>query len=98
MTESLTVDVLLHPGEGDAALLAALTEAEQEGAWGLWAQDGPLPLFADEAHDVPARVEHTESLVTRCKGVKRLISSHRWDHGMLELTQTNATNEIVQLR
>ena len=41
MTESLTVDVLLHPGEGDAALLAALTEAEQEGAWGLWAQDGP---------------------------------------------------------
>lgn len=49
----LTTDVLFHPSEGDSSFFAAFTESQQEGAWGLGAQDGPLPLLTDEAHYVP---------------------------------------------
>lgn len=52
-----TTDVLLHPREGDATFLAALTEAQQKGPRGLGAQDGSLPLLADEPHDVPGQEE-----------------------------------------
>lgn len=57
----LTTDVLLHPSEGDSSFLAAFTESQQEGAWGLGAQDGPLPLLADEAHYVTGGKEGQHS-------------------------------------
>lgn len=56
----LTADVLLHPGEGDASFFAAFTEPQQEGAWGLSAQDGPFPLLADEAHYIPGDREEQQ--------------------------------------
>lgn len=56
----LTTDVLLHPGEGDASLLTALTEAQQEGARRLRAQDGPLPLLTDETQNIPAQTEREQ--------------------------------------
>lgn len=52
-----TADVLLHPSEGDSSFFAAFTESQQEGAWGLGAQDGPLPLLTDKAHYVPGGKE-----------------------------------------
>ena len=56
----LTTDVLLHPGEGDSSFFAAFTESQQEGAWGLSAQDGPFPLLADEAHYIPGDREEQQ--------------------------------------
>lgn len=56
-TAKLTADVLLHPCESDTSFLAAFTESQQEGAWGLGAQDGSLPLLTDEAHYVPGATE-----------------------------------------
>ena len=56
----LTADVLLHPGEGDSSFFAAFTESQQEGAWGLSAQDGPFPLLADEAHYIPGDREEQQ--------------------------------------
>lgn len=48
----LTTDVFLHPREGDATLPAALAETQQEGSWRFGTEERPLPLLADEAHDV----------------------------------------------
>ena len=56
----LTTDVLLHPSEGDSSFFAAFTESQQEGAWGLGAQDGPLPLLTDKAHYVPGGKEEKQ--------------------------------------
>lgn len=56
----LTTDVLLHPGEGDASLLTALTEAQQEGTRRLRAQDGPLPLLTNETQNIPAQTEREQ--------------------------------------
>lgn len=56
----LTTDVLFHPSESDPSFFAALAEPQQEGARGLCAKDGPLPLLADETHDVPA-ANHNQS-------------------------------------
>lgn len=53
----LTTDVLLHPSEGDTSFFAAFTESQQEGTWGLGAQDGPLSFLADKAHYVPGAKE-----------------------------------------
>lgn len=50
---AFTIDVLLDPGEGDASLFAAFTEAQQECPRRLWAQDCPLSFFTDEAHNIP---------------------------------------------
>lgn len=45
------VDIVLHPGEGDSSLSAALAEAQKEGPGTLVVQHGFLALLADKAHD-----------------------------------------------
>lgn len=59
-TALLTTYILFYPGEGDATFFAALTETQQEGAWRLRVQDGPLPLLADESHDVSGEEEEVQ--------------------------------------
>lgn len=49
----LTADVFLHPCKCNAPFLAALAEAQQESSWRFGTKKRPLPLFADEAHDIP---------------------------------------------
>lgn len=60
---TLTVDVVFHPGEGDGALPAALTEPQQEGPGTLVAQQSLLPLLTDEAHDGPSHTGREEFLL-----------------------------------
>ncbi len=48
------MDVVFDPGEGDGSLSAALTEPQQESAGTLIAQQSPLSLLTDEAHDAAA--------------------------------------------
>ncbi len=58
---AFTIDVLLDPGEGNASLFAAFTEAQQECPRRLWAQDCPLSFFTDEAHNIPGTHTHTHT-------------------------------------
>lgn len=59
---AFTIDVLLDPGEGNASLFAAFTEAQQECPRRLWAQDCPLSFFTDEAHNIPDTHTYTQKL------------------------------------
>lgn len=60
--KGLTTDVLFHPSESDPSFFAALAESQQEGARGFRAQDRPLPLLANEAHDVPGAEKNQSCL------------------------------------
>lgn len=57
----LTADVFLYPREGNAALLAALTEAQQECSRRLWTEKCPLSLLADKAHDIPVEEQQEDT-------------------------------------
>lgn len=56
----LTVDVVVHPGEGDGPLFAALAEPQQEGPGTFVAEQSLLPLLTEEAYDGTSHRENQE--------------------------------------